>query len=133
MKNLKKIIFVVGFLVSIDVSSQNLKQDCNFIRSTTYLLSTVSYLDDFMHEQVSKEEALKAVILNLRLINKISTNLEFNHSEDEDYKTYRGWVDGISKSIEFLKENNDSWMLMSSLIKLDINDFLIKKYDFPEN
>jgi hypothetical protein len=137
---MKKTIFLVLiFSVSLltKVNSQNLKNDCEFYKSTTYLLSSLHTIDGVVKSKYNETDLKNALLLlekNKSKIEKSFNILKLKYSKDKDFTTYENWIlfnRNISKMLQESQESqekNSSFTLGLYLINLDINDFLDKKY-----
>lgn len=135
----KTIFFVLIFSVSLltKVNAQNLKNDCEFYKSTTYLLSSLHTIDGVVKSNYSETDLTKALPIlekNKSKIEKSFSILKLKYSKDKDFKTYENWILFNRNVAKMLQENQESqeknanFTLGLYLINLDINDFLDKKY-----
>ncbi|WP_159800378.1 hypothetical protein [Flavobacterium sp. MK4S-17] len=129
MKNL--LYFLLLFAaVSTRVSGQNLKNDCEFFKSATYLYSSINLFDEVLNSD--EPDAASKLLSQLKTkIDKLKVShqkVKAGFSKDTDFKQYDSWVQVILKSYEMLKAEVDTWQLGYTLIKSDIADFLKTKY-----
>ncbi len=129
----RKILILLVFVVVsfTKLNAQNLKNDNQFLKSTALMYATI----DLFNNVYKSDDRNDAKNDNISLIqtntNKISTFynlLKVNFDNDIDFKEYELWVQTITKSTEMLKNDDDTWMLGFTLIKMNINDFVNSKY-----
>ena len=136
---MKKISFILIFSVVLfaKASAQNLKNDIDFYKTTTYLLSSLHTIDGVVkskYNETDLKNALPILEKNKSKIEKSFNILKLKYSKDKDFTTYENWIlfnRNISKMLQESQESqekNSSFTLGLYLINLDINDFTDKKY-----
>ena len=118
-------------------SAQNLKNDCEFYKTTTYLLSSLYIIDEVLKSDDKETDLAKSLPILEK--NKIKVEKSFNilklkYSKDIDFKPFENWIlfnrtaGKMLKESQESQEKNSTFTLGLYLINLDLNDFLNIKY-----
>lgn len=131
---MKKLILFFVFVISLGftkTNAQNLKNDPEFFKTSTYIYTALGNFDEvYKAEDRDKVRTDKLPLLkrNIEKIN-VSYNLIKNkYTTDSDFKQFDLWVKGINTYYKMLQEDDETWMLGFSLTKLDILEFYNLKY-----
>ncbi len=130
---MKKIslILILSVVLFAKASAQNLKNDCEFFKSTSFILTSINAIDEVLNSN-NKNTDLKKLIpileTNNTKIEKSYQILKLKYSNDIDFVAYENWCLLIKKSSKMLKESDPIFELGLELIKVDLKDFFIKKY-----
>lgn len=122
-------ILVIASFIS--VNAQQLKNDVNFLKSTTLIYSTLNVFDEVYradNRDETKKNNFTQIATNTEKIKEYFKKLKVDFANDTDFKEYELLVQTITKSTEMLKNDDDTWMLGFTLIKMNINDFVNSKY-----
>ncbi|EKT3966456.1 hypothetical protein NTJ12_001518 [Flavobacterium psychrophilum] len=125
---MKKLIFtllIISASFTSNLFAQNLKKDCEFYKSTTYILYTLNTVNEFTN---SKEKDLEKVLPILESnnikIQKSFNILKLKYSKDKDFKQYENYV-LFSKNVgKMLQENYEGLALGLYLLNDDLTSFL---------
>jgi len=132
--NMKRNLLILTIFIIASFSklnAQNLKNDNQFLKSTALMYATIDlfnnvYKSDDRND--AKNENISLIQTNTNKISNFYNSLKVNFTNDTDFKEYELWVQTITKSTEMLKNDDDTWMLGFTLIKMNINDFVNSKY-----
>lgn len=124
MKKLFLLILLATVGVFSKVQAQNLKNDCDFFKSTTFTYHALSLFD----EAKKNEKVTPQLKKDVDKINAIHKDLKTKYPNDVDLKTYTMWVEVVNKSYSLLKEGDATWQFAYSLLKLDLEEFINEKY-----
>ncbi|GLB52772.1 hypothetical protein NBRC110019_18120 [Neptunitalea chrysea] len=115
---------ILLLLVSTKAFSQNLNEEKDFYKATSYLLITVNSFERINNGTSTAKELLPTIENNVNTITIAFDGLKVKHKQDPNFKEFKTWVEGIRKSYELLKENDPVYYFGASLIKMNIIDFL---------
>lgn len=123
-----KKLFLLALLITVGVFSkaqaQSLKNDCDFLKSTTLTYHALSLFD----EAKKSGKATPQLKKDVDKINVIHKDLKAKYPNDEDLKVFTMWVEVVNKSYSLLKEGDSTWQFAYSLLKLDLEEFINEKY-----
>lgn len=130
MKMKKSIILslIMSFVFVVNIKAQELKNTKEFYKTTTNLLTAINSFESLNEGNLDNEKGVKIIEKNLNNIKSVFDLVKEKYSKDEDFKEYELWVLTINKSLELFKENEPSYSLACSLIKMNIYDFVNGKY-----
>lgn len=131
MKKNILLLLALSLMFSSKSIAQNLKNDCEFYKSTSFILTSINAIDEVLNSN-DKNTDLKKLIPTLEINNaKIEKSyqiLKSKYSSDTDFVVYENWCLLIKKSSKMLKENDPIFELGLQLVKDDLKDFFIAKY-----
>ena len=130
---MKKISFILilSVLAFTKASAQNLKNDCEFYKTTTYLLSSLHTIDEVLKsndKETDLAKAMPSLKLNNAKIQKSFTILKLKYSKDKDFVEFENWCLFSNKTGTMLKENDKMLDLGLYLVQDGIINFLNTKY-----
>lgn len=130
---MKKIVFILIFSVVLfaKASAQNLKNDCEFYKTTTYLLSSLYTVDEVLKsndKETDLAKAMPSLKLNNAKIQKYYNLLKLKYSKDKDFVEFENWCLFSNKTATMLKENDKMLDLGLYLVQDGIINFLNTKY-----
>lgn len=125
-----KKIFLLTLLIAVSVFSklqaQNLKNDCEFFKSTTLIYHAVSLFDEANNGETA--DILPSLKIDINKIDAMYKSLIVKYPNDKDLKIFTMWVDVTKKSYHLLREDDSTWQLAYSLLKIDLKDFVNENY-----
>lgn len=110
------------------LNAQELKTTGAFYKTTTNILTAINSFDEVNSGDLEKETAIVRIEKNLNAINPNYDLAKEKMPNDEDFKEFELWVLTIRKSLEMLKNDDPTYALGCSLIKMNIYDFMNSKY-----
>ena len=130
---MKKISFILilSVLAFTKASAQNLKNDCEFYKTTTYLLSSLHTIDEVLKsndKETDLAKAMPSLKLNNAKIQKSFNILKLKYSKDKDFVEFENWCLFSNKTGTMLKENDKMLDLGLYLVQDGIINFLNTKY-----
>lgn len=131
MKNKILISVVLFSAFFFKMNGQNLKNDVVFFKSTTFVYSSLNSFEEIYNaddQKTVKKEMLPILQKNVSKLSSLYEEVKQKYSNDTDFKEFELWIQAISQSYEYLKNNDDTWMLGFTLIKMNVNDFVNSKY-----
>ena len=126
MKKLCLLSLLICVGVFSKMQAQNLKNDCEFLKSTTLIYHAISLFDEAKDGETA--DILSSLKKDVDKINAIHKSLSAKYPNDKDLKVFTMWVDVTQKSYSLLKEDDNTWQLAYSLLKLDLKDFINESY-----
>ncbi len=126
---MKKAFFL--FLITLGssniVSSQDLMSNPDFLKANLYMQNTVILFDEVYNAPNQNEEGKSKLDLLQANIEKAQNHymqVKRTNPEGEIFKTFEQNIQVLEKSKELLEENDESWALAYSLVKLNLQDFV---------
>ena len=126
---MKKLILFFVFVVSLGITktnAQNLKNDTEFFKTSTYIYTALGNFDEVYKSEdreMVRTEKLPLLMKNIERINFSYDLIKNKYSTDRDFKQFDLWVKGINTYYKMLQEQNETWMLGFSLTKMDVLEF----------
>lgn len=131
MKKNILLILALSLMFSSKSIAQNLKNDCEFYKSTSFILTSINAIDEVLNSNDKNTDLKKLIPIletNNTKIEKSYQILKSKFSSDTDFVVYENWYLLIKKSIKMLKENDPIFELGLQLVKDDLKDFFTTKY-----
>lgn len=122
------LLLMFSVLFTINLNAQELKNTGSFYKTTTNILTAINSFDEVNKGYLEKETAITQIEKNLNAINPNYDLVKEKLPNDEDFKEFELWVLTLRKSLEMLKNNEPTYSLGCSLIKMNIFDFMNTKY-----
>ena len=124
-------ILILSALVFTKASAQSLKNDCEFYKTTTYLLSSLHTIDEVLKSNDKETDLAKgmpSLKLNNAKIQKSFNILKLKYPKDKDFVEFENWCLFSNKTNTMLKENDKMLDLGLYLVQDGIINFLNTKY-----
>jgi predicted nucleotidyltransferase len=131
MKKNILLILALSLMFSSKSIAQNLKNDCEFYKSTSFILTSINAIDEVLNSNDKNTDLKKLIPIletNNTKIEKSYQILKSKFSSDTDFVVYENWYLLIKKSSKMLKENDPIFELGLQLVKDDLKDFFTTKY-----
>ncbi len=131
MKKNILLILALSLMFSSKSIAQNLKNDCEFYKSTSFILTSINAIDEVLNSNDKNTDLKKLIPIletNNTKIEKSYQILKSKFSSDTDFVVYENWCLLIKKSSKMLKENDPIFELGLQLVKDDLKDFFTTKY-----
>lgn len=131
MKKNILLILALSLMFSSKSIAQNLKNDCEFYKSTSFILTSINAIDEVLNSNDKNTDLKKLIPIletNNTKIEKSYQILKSKFSSDTDFVVYENWYLLIKKSIKMLKEDDPIFELGLQLVKDDLKDFFTTKY-----
>lgn len=126
---IKSIIFGIIFLsATFNLSSQELKKDKGFYKSTTLIYSVFNYYQSINDGGVTYNESASTIKAHTLSISKEINLLSKEYPNDEDLKEFILWYDIIIATNKMLEEDSEMWSLGYTLTLMNMQDFMKSKY-----
>lgn len=132
---MKKAILLLTILISgifPKLYSQELNSDVDFLKSNLYMQNMVMVLNDIYKSENQTNittENINTLNSNITNINNHYNNVKQKYDKAKGFKTYEENVQGLNKTIEFLKNKDSNWTLLFYLIKLNLEDLVNKELE----
>ena len=132
---MKKAILLLTILISgifPKLYSQELISNVNFLKSNLYMQNMVMILNDIYKSENQTNittENINTLNSNLTNINNHYNTIKQKYDKAKGFKTYEENVQGLNKTMEFLKNKDSNWTLLFYLIKLNPEDLVNKELE----
>lgn len=132
---MKKAILLLTILISgifPKLYSQELISNENFLKSNLYMQNMVMILNDIYKSENQTNittENINTLNSNLTNINNHYNTIKQKYDKAKGFKTYEENVQGLNKTMEFLKNKDSNWTLLFYLIKLNLEDLVNKELE----
>ncbi|WP_028123733.1 hypothetical protein [Epilithonimonas tenax] len=132
---MKKAILLLTILISgifPKLYSQELISNVNFLKSNLYMQNMVMILNDIYKSENQTNittENINTLNSNLTNINNHYNTIKQKYDKAKGFKTYEENVQGLNKTMEFLKNKDSNWTLLFYLIKLNLEDLVNKELE----
>ncbi|OWP85000.1 hypothetical protein BWK59_02540 [Flavobacterium davisii] len=130
---MKKIslILILSVMLFAKASAQNLKNDCEFYKTTTYLLSSLQTVDSVLKSDNKSTDLTKEIPslkANNSRIQKSYNILKLKYAKDKDFVEFENWCLFSNKIEAMLNKNDQTLEFGLYLVKDGIVYFLNTKY-----
>lgn len=132
---MKKAILLLTILISgifPKLYSQELNSNVNFLKSNLYMQNMVMILNEIYKSENQTNittENINTLNSNLTNINNHYNTIKQKYDKAKGFKTYEENVQGLNKTMEFLKNKDSNWTLLFYLIKLNLEDLVNKELE----
>lgn len=132
---MKKAILLLTILISgifPKLYSQELNSNVDFLKSNLYMQNMVMVLNDIYKSENQTNittENINTLNSNLTNINNHYNTVKQKYDKAKGFKTYEENVQGLNKTMEFLKNKDSNWTLLFYLIKLNLEDLVNKELE----
>lgn len=132
---MKKAILLLTILISgifPKLYSQELNSNVDFLKSNLYMQNMVMVLNDIYkseNQTNATTENINTLNSNLTNINNHYNTVKQEYDKAKGFKTYEENVQGLNKTMEFLKNKDSNWTLLFYLIKLNLEDLVNKELE----
>ena len=132
---MKKAILLLTILISgifPKLYSQELNSNVDFLKSNLYMQNMVMVLNDIYKSENQTNittENINTLNSNLTNINNHYNTIKQKYDKAKGFKTYEENVQGLNKTMEFLKNKDSNWTLLFYLIKLNLEDLVNKELE----
>jgi hypothetical protein len=130
MKRITLLLLLSTLFIFSKSYSQTIYSDANFLKANLCLYGVCSNFDAVYkaeNQQAEGENKLPQIKATLDIANKYYLLVKAKYATDKEFKTFEQNIQVIQKCYNYLKENDNTWALAYTLVKMNLEEMANKK------
>lgn len=130
MKKLILFMLIFSALAFSKAKAQQMYSDPNFLKCALHLYNAISFYDKAYYsenQETKVKELLPEIKQSVSVANQHFKFLGAKYSSDKEFKMFEENVKAMQKSCEFVTEEDKNWIMLYTLVKLNLQELLNHK------